>query len=162
MNSISARNKGLMTGALMVALSMFFYYGLKKPFESNFQYFIYTVYSAGIIWALLDLKKTAAADATFKSYFAEGFKMFVAATLIMVVFVFIFYYLNPQIRDAKFAENTKLLLQEGNHTPDEIAKNTEQMKRVFIPMMLGITTFMYLFLGALITAVTAGFISQKK
>lgn len=162
MNNLSERNKGIFTGLLMVALALFFYYGLKQSFESNFQYIIYCVYTAGIIWALVDFKKRAAADTKFKEYFAAGFKMFVITTLIMVLFVFIFFYINPEIRDSKFAENTKLLLEEGNHTPDEIQRNTEQMKKMFLPMMAAITTFTYLFLGSLITVVAAGFISQKK
>ena len=162
MHNISARNKGLITGTVMVAMALFFFYVLKQPFESNVQYIIYGIYSAGIIWAVLDFKKTATGTEKFKDYFAAGFKMFVIVTLIMVLFVFIFFYFNPQIRDAKFTENTKLLLQEGNHTPAEIEKNSAQMKSIFLPMMLGITTFAYLFLGALITSLTAAFVSQKK
>lgn len=158
----SARNKGLITGCVMVAVTLFFFYVLKQPFESNFQYIIYGIYTAGIIWAVLDFKKNAAAGEKFKDYFSAGFKMFVIVTLMMVLFVFIFFYFNPEIRDAKFAENTKLLLQEGNHTPAEIEKNTAQMKSVFFPLMLGITTFAYLFLGALITAITSAFLSAKK
>ena len=162
MKNITARTKGLITGILMIALALFFFYGLKQPFESNYQYIIYTVYSAGIIWCLSDFKKTAPADIKFKDYFSAGFKMFVIVTLLMALFVLVFFYLNPGIRDVKFAENSKLLLAEGNHTPAEIEKNANEMKRIFIPMMMGITTFAYLFLGALITAITAAFLSQKK
>lgn len=162
MKNISARNKGLITGMLMILLSLFFFYVLKKPFESNYQYIIYTLYSTGIIWCLVDFKKAASGDLKFKDFFSAGFKMFVIVTLLMAIFVLVFFYANPQIRDAKFAENSKLLLAEGNHTPAEIESNANQMKRIFIPMMMGITTFAYLFLGALITAITAAFLSQKR
>jgi hypothetical protein len=162
MNSISPRNKGLITGTLMVLLALFFFYVLKKPFESNYQYIIYAVYTTGIIWCLFDFKKSAAADTKFKEYFSTGFKMFVMVTLIMVLFTFLFFYLNPQVRDARFAENSKLLLEQGNHTPAEIEANANEMKRIFLPMMIGITTFMYLFLGALITAIAGAFLSQKR
>jgi len=162
MNNISPRNKGFITGLLMVALSLFFFYVLKQPLESNYQYMIYLVYIAGIIWCLVDFKKQAGDTPSFKTFFSTGFKMFVIVTLLMVLFVFIFFYLNPEVRDDKFAENNRLLLLEGNHTPAEIEKNSEAMKRIFLPMMLGITTFIYLFLGSLITAITSGFLSQKK
>ena len=162
MKNISARNKGLVTGMLMILLALFFFYVLKKPFESNYQYRIYTLYSAGIIWCLVDFKKNASGDLKFKGFFSAGFKMFIIVTLLMALFVLVFFYANPQIRDAKFAENSKLLLAEGNHTPAEIESNANQMKRIFIPMMMGITTFAYLFLGALITAITAAFLSQKR
>ena len=162
MKTISARNKGFITGTVMILLSLFFFYVLKKPVDSSLQYIVYTIYSAGIVWCLFDYKKTAAADTKFKEYFSTGFKMFVIVTLMMALFIFIFFYFNPEIRDAKFAENNKLLLAEGNHTPAEIETNTSAMKRIFIPMMMGITTFVYLFLGALITAITTAFLSQKR
>ena len=162
MKNTTPRTKGLVTVIIMIALALFFFYGLKKPFDSNYQFIIYTVYTAGIIWCLWDFKKTAPENSKFKDFFSAGFKMFVIVTLIMVFFVLIFFYLNPNITDARLAENNKLLLAEGNHTPAEIEKNANEMKRIFIPMMLGITTFMYLFLGALVTAIAAAFLSSKK
>ena len=162
MSIISGRNKGLITGTVMVLLALFFFFGLKQPFESSYQYILYALYSAGIIWCLLDFKKKSAATPTFKEFFSAGFKMFVVVTLIMVVFVFIFFYFHPEIRDAKFAANNQLLLQEGNHTPAEIERNSNMMKSIFLPMMLGITTFAYLFLGSLITVITSAFLTQKK
>lgn len=162
MKTLTARNKGIITGTVMVLLSLFFYYVLRQPLESYYQYAVYTVYIAGIIWTLISFHKSGSNALKFKDYFQEGFKCFAIVTFFMVVFVFIFFKLNPGIRDTKFAENNRLLLQEGNHTAAEIEANTKQMKRIFIPMMLGITTFVYLFLGLLITVVTAGFLSQKK
>lgn len=162
MKNITPRTKGLVTVIIMIALALFFFYGLKKPFDSNYQFIIYTVYAAGIIWCLWDFKKNVPENSKFKDFFSAGFKMFVIVTLIMVFFVLIFFYLNPHITDARLAENNKLLLAEGNHTPAEIEKNANEMKRIFIPMMLGITTFMYLFLGALVTAIAAAFLSSKK
>lgn len=162
MKNVSPRTKGLITAVIMIALALFFFYGIKKPFDSSYQFIIYTVYAAGIIWCLLDFKRSAPEHSKFKDFFSAGFKMFVIVTLIMVFFVLIFFYLNPQITDTRLAENNKLLLAEGNHTPAEIEKNANEMKRIFIPMMLGITTFMYLFLGALVTAITAAFLSSKK
>lgn len=162
MKNISARNKGLITAAVMIALSLFFYYGLKKPLESYYQYAVYAIYTIGIVWSLISFYKSNSSPVKFKDYFQEGFKTFAIVTLLMVVFVYIFFSANPEIRDAKFAENNRLLLQEGNHTPAEIEANSKQMKRIFIPMMLGITTFVYLFLGVLVTVVTGGFLSQNK
>jgi hypothetical protein len=79
----------------------------------------------------------------------------------MVIFTYIFYKFNTQYRDNGIAENNKLLLQEGNHTPAEIENNALQLKKIFMPMMLGINTFKYLILGVLVTVVGAGFLSKK-
>lgn len=162
MKKLPARSKGLLTVTVMILLSLFFFYVLKQPVKSDLQYIIYSVFTIGIIWTLLDYKKRAAKPPRFKDFFSEGFKMFAIVALLMVAYVFVFYRFNTGIIDAQFAENDRLLLQQGDHTPAEIAENTKQMKRIFMPMMLGITTFMYLFLGSMITVVAAVFLSQKK
>ncbi len=161
MEKITATYKGLITGALMIAVMLVCFYGLKLPFNGKEQYLVYTLYTAGIVWGLLDYKKTAGGAIKFKGYFSTAFKTFVIVTLMMVIFTYIFYTLNTQYRDNGITENNKLLLQEGNHTPAEIENNARQLKKIFMPMMLGINTFKYLILGVLVTVVGAGFLSSK-
>lgn len=162
MMKLTARNKGLLTGALMILLELFFFYVLKQPAVSNLQYITYSVFSVGVLWTLWDYKKRAAELPRFKDLFSEGFKMFAIVALLMVVYLFVFYKFNTAIIDAQFAENDRLLLQQGDHTPAEIAANTKQMKRIFMPMIVGINMFKYLILGSIITVVAAVFLSQKK
>ena len=80
----------------------------------------------------------------------------------MVLYTFIFFKFNTAYRDAGIAENNAMLLKEGNHTPAEIESNANQLKQIFMPVMVGITTFKYLILGALVTAIASGFLSRKK
>lgn len=162
LQKLNATRKGLLTGLLMIGLVLFFYYALKYPFNGTEQYVIYSVYAAGIIWSLYTFMQARTENKTFKEYFSAGFKTFIVATLLMVVFTFIFFSFDTTYRDSGIAENNKLLLLEGNHTPAEIEGNAQQLRKIFIPMMLGITMFKYLVLGALITALGAGFLSQRK
>ena len=162
LQKINATRKGLLTGLLMAGLVLFFYYGLKYPLNGKEQYVIYSIYLAGIIWSLFAFMQAKGENKTFKEYFSTGFKTFIVATLLMVVFTFIFFSFDTSYRESGIAENNKLLLQEGNHTPAEIESNAQQLRKIFMPMMLGITTFKYLVLGALVTAVGAGFLSQRK
>jgi hypothetical protein len=163
MNTLfSARNIGLLTAAIMMAVTLVCFYVLKMPFNSKFQYVVYAIYTAGIVWVMYNYKKKAAATATFKMYFSEGFRIFMVVTFIMVVFSFIFFTANPQIRDTMIAENNALLLQQGDHTPPEIAENAIKMKRIFMPMTLGATTFKFLILGVMVTAVSAIMFIKKE
>lgn len=162
LQKLNATRKGLLTGLLMAGLLLFFYYGLKYPLNGKEQYVIYSIYLAGIIWSLFAFMQAKGENKTFKEYFSTGFKTFIVATLLMVVFTFIFFSFDTSYRESGIAENNKLLLQEGNHTPAEIESNAQQLRKIFMPMMLGITTFKYLVLGALVTAVGAGFLSQRK
>lgn len=162
LQKLNATNKGLVTGIVMAALQLIFFYGLKFPFNGKEQYVIYTVYMAGIIWSLYSFGQSGGENKTFKEYFSAGFKTFIVVTLVMVVFTFIFFSFDTSYRESGIAENNKLLLAEGNHTPAEIESNAAQLRKIFMPMMVGITTFKFLILGALLTAVGAGFLSQKK
>lgn len=162
LKDLNATKKGLITGLVMVALSLFFFYVLKLPVNQQEQYVIFSVYIAGIAWSLFSYKQTSAADKNFKSYFSTGFKTFIVVTLLMVLYTFIFFKFNTAYRDAGITENNALLLKEGNHTPAEIESNASQLKQIFMPVMVGIATFKYLILGALVTAVASGFLSRKK
>lgn len=162
LQKINATKKGLLTGFVMIGMSLFFFYGLKWPLNGQEQYIIYTVYLAGILWSLVSFMQAKTETKTFKEYFSSGFKTFVVVTLLMVVFTFIFFSFDNSYRESGIAENNKLLLAEGNHTPAEIESNAAQLRKIFMPMMLGITLFKYLILGALVTAVGAGFLSQRK
>lgn len=146
----------------MIILSLFFFYGLKQPPDSKYQYVIYSVYTLGIIWSIASFNKPAGNESKFKEYFSAGFKTFIVVTLLMVVYTGIFYKINPSILEAKIELNNKLALQEGDHTAPEIESNANQMRSIFIPMMLAITTFIYLFLGALVSAVVSAVIMQMK
>jgi len=162
LKNLTPTKKGLVTGLLMVALSLFFYYALKMPVNQKEQYMLLSVYVAGIIWSLYAFKQASTEDNSFKTYFSTGFKTFIVVTLLMVVYTFIFFTFNTAYREAGIAENNAMLLQQGNHTPAEIESNANQLRQIFMPVMIGITTFKYLILGALVTAIASGFFSRKQ
>lgn len=162
LQQINPTRKGLVTGLLMIALSLLLFYVVKMPLNQKDQYILFSVYIAGIIWSLYAYKQAATDDTTFKNYFSTGFKTFIVATLLMVLYTFIFFTFNTAYREAGIAENNTLLLKEGNHTPAEIESNARQLRQIFMPVMIGITTFKYLILGALVTAVSAGFFSRRQ
>jgi len=162
LKDLNPTKKGLVTGLLMVVLSLFFFYVLKLPVNQKEQYVIFSAYIAGIVWSLYSYKRSSAEDKNFKSYFSTGFKTFIVVTLLMVLYTFIFFKFNTAYRESGIAENNAMLIQEGNHTPAEIESNANQLRQIFMPVMVGITTFKYLILGALVTAIASGFLSRKE
>jgi hypothetical protein len=160
MDKITAGRKGMITAVIMIALSLFFFYGLKQTIDSSYQDIIYIIYALGIFWSLLAFCKKAAAETKFNEYFSEGFKTFIVITFLMVIYTLILYLCNPQIKEAKMAINNQLLIQEGDHTPAEIAANAEKLKSIFIPMTLAVYTFVYLVIGALITSLVSAVVIQ--
>ncbi len=115
MQKLFSLKKGLLTALTMIGLSLFFFYGLKEPVESKYQYAIYTAYTLGIVWSIVAFNKIASPTTTFKEYFSAGFKTFIIVTLLMVIYTTIFYKLNPQILELKININNELALKHYNH-----------------------------------------------
>ncbi|MBP6431021.1 MAG: DUF4199 domain-containing protein [Ferruginibacter sp.] len=158
---ISAAYKGIITGVLMIATALVAYLILKLPVNQKEQYALYGIFTLGIVWSLVSEKNNANV-VSFKDFFGVGFRTFMMATLLMVIFTFIYFKFDTSYRDLGIEENKVLLLKEGNHTADEIDKNAVQLKKIFLPMMVGGAVFKYLILGALVSLVGAGFLSQQK
>lgn len=161
MNTLTATKKGIISGIVLMAVSLVMFYGLKLPENGKSQYVVLGLFIAAVLWSLFSFKKTAPVNATFKSYFAEGFKTFIVITFFMVIFTFVFYKFNPQILENAITENNALILKEGNRTEAEINANADKLRNIFMPMMLSITTVKFLILGALISVVGGGFLSQN-
>ena len=162
MKQLKAQYIGFIAGILMIAASLLSYYVLKLPIESNFQLLIYLIFTACILWNLYNHFTSNAVNKSFKDYFSIGFKTFVIIAFLMAVFTYIFFSYNTAFRDDKIAENSRLLLLEGNHLPKEIEANTQQLKKLFMPIMISSAMFRYLIIGAIVTAITGGFLSTRK
>ena len=146
----------------MVAASLILFYVFHFPENGKNQYFIYGINAAGILTALIFFNKNSREEKAFKNYFSEGFKVFVVVTLVMAVFTFIFYKLNPQILENALVEINTYNSKDVDKTPAEVTANAEKLRGIFIPMMVATNIVKNLVLGALITIVAAGFLSQKK
>jgi Protein of unknown function (DUF4199) len=160
MKKISSRNIGIITGAIMLAASLIMFYVLKMPEAGTSKYVTYCLYIAGIIIGLISYKQTSTTEKTFKAFFSEGFKVFVVAVLIMAIFTFVYYKLNPQIIENYVVEVNKANSLDPNKTANEVIVNGNKLKNIFIPFTIAMNTLLYLALGALVAAIGAGFLSQ--
>jgi phosphatidylserine synthase len=161
MKHISAKYIGLITGGLMVLVSLLMFYQFHLPDTGTVKYVCYSIYTIGIIVALFNFK-TNNDDKEFKDYFSEGFKTFVVVCLIMALFTWIFYKMNPQIFDNIINDINKINAQDPNKTPQEVIENGEKIRSIRIPMTVAINTILYMIMGAFVTLVGAGLLSQKR
>jgi glucan phosphoethanolaminetransferase (alkaline phosphatase superfamily) len=161
MRKISSRNIGLITAALMVASSLVMFYVFKQPETGNTKYMAYSIYALGVILSLFLYSKSVGTDKEFGSYFSEGFKTFVIVVLVMAIFTFVFYKINPQILANTLLQINKVNSLDPNKTAAEVLENSNKVKSIFMPMNIAINTVIYLILGAIISVIGAGFLSQK-
>lgn len=155
--------KGLITGLLMVTLSLFFFYKMHfEPTGPN-QMWVIILFIAGIIWSLLDFHHSPLANAAkFKDYFSQGFKTFIIVTLLMVLYTGIFYKFNPAILEAVIVKNEAMILEMGDKTPAEISENSAKLRSIFMPMTISLTTVTYLIFGAITTLVGSLFLKNAR
>jgi hypothetical protein len=158
---MSATYKGLLVGAVMIILSLVFFYGFKLPANGFNQFAVLAVFVIGLLWSLISLKIRSVDPLKFKDYFSEGFKTFIVVTLLMVVYTIVFYKLNPQILEAVIKENNELVMKDKNYMASEVEANANKLRSIFMPMMLAITTIKFLLLGAVISAIGAVFLNQQ-
>lgn len=162
MRNISAKNIGLITAAVMVIISLVLFYQFNFSDSGTVKIICYSVFAVGIVATLLSFKFNSKAEKTFKEYFSEGFKMFVVVVLIMAVFTYVFYKLNPQIFEVALAEINTYNIKDTNKTALDVEENSKQLRRAFMPMTIATNVIIYLIIGSLVTVATAGFLSQKK
>ena len=161
MKQTTPAQKGLLTGMLMIIAELFSLYILKNPIDSYFQYIIYSIFCFGVVFSMVAYYRTENDKRNFAIFFSVGFKTFVVVSLLMAAFAFVYFSYNTAFRDNQIAENSRLLILQGNHLPQEIKEQETLQKKMFLTMMISINIFRYLILGALITAVAAGFLSKK-
>ncbi len=160
-NNLSATKKGLITAIAMILVALAFVLN-GMPFSGSHQYAVYGIYSAGITWTLILFAKSNPGNRSFKSFFGEGFRCFVVATLLMVVYTYIILKTHTSYRDIAAAEYQKQLQLSGNKTPDEVVTAVAQMKSKFAIYITGGAVFVYLIIGALVTAIGSAFLTRNK
>ncbi|MGB4843132.1 MAG: DUF4199 domain-containing protein [Ferruginibacter sp.] len=161
LQKLSATNKGLLTAAVMIGLSLLFFY-TGQPFDSPLQYLIYAIYAAGIVWAIYDYSKSAENTNKFAGFFLHGFKCFIVVTLLMVVFTFVINKLHPEFKDEMAKAYSEDLIKKGNSTPAEMQANIDKMKQYYLTMLISGAVFGYLLIGGAIAAVTSLFFMKRK
>jgi hypothetical protein len=161
MSQFNVLKKGLIASFLIIASSVFTFYVLNWSEKGNIQYINIGLFLLGIFWTVFDASRKET-GASIKTMFNEGFKYFMLVTLLLTVFTFIFYRLNPQILENVLVENNKLIESAQNKTPAEIEENTKKIRSIFMPMMLMFTVIRYLLLGSISSLVTAYFIQLRK
>ena len=97
----------------------------------------------------------------FGEYFSQGFKCFIVVTLLMVIFTAVFLLLQPLLKDEMAVVYKADLVKNGNYTMPEIEDRIKMAKKSFVPSLIMGAVFGYLVIGALVTVIAAGFLSQK-
>jgi len=161
MNKFTPLIKGIITGVVMVIVSLSLYYS-KLPVESKLHYAIYILYAIGIMWTLISYSCSASFTGKFSDLFGQGFKCFIVVTLIMVAFTAIFSMLHPEFGEDSARYYKEDLIKEGNKTPLEIDEIIAKVKKQYTTGLVSLTIFGYLITGTIITAAGSALLMRRK
>jgi len=161
MNKLTSLIKGIITGVVMVIVSLAFYYS-KLTVESKLHYAVYILYAIGIVWTLISYSRSAPFTGKFADLFGQGFRCFIVVTLIMVAFTAIFSMQHPEFAEEVANYYKEDLIKEGNKTPSEIEKLVADAKKQYTTGLVSLAIFGYLITGTIITAAGSALLMRRK
>ena len=154
--------KGIITAFVMIAVSLATYYAL--PEKSPLHYLVFAVYAIGIIWTLTAYKNSPAFSGKFGDNFNTGFKCFIVATLMMVLFTFTFNKIHPEFaqESARMYKEQQMAIPNNSKTPDEIDAEAIRFKNGYVMAVVYGSIFGYLIIGAAVTALGSIILISRK
>ncbi len=151
----TSTTKGIVISLVLIVIALVSYF-LNMNTNSWLQYVSYLVFIVGIIWSVNMYGKQIDHNSTFGNYFAHGFKIAALVTAIMIVYIVIFVYLFPDVREkAMDAARTKMQ-SKGQMSQEQIDQALGFTKKFFMVFIIAGTLLGYLIFGALASLIGAG------
>ncbi len=151
---------GIITAVAMIIAAVFIFYS-RQPASSLIQYAVYVLYGLGIIWALVQHRRSENYTGTFGDLFNQGFRCFIIVTLLMVLFTFVFTKLHPEFAEAS-AKYMREDLTAQKKLPTEIDEMVAQYKNNYTTLIVFGAIFGYLIIGVVVTAAASFILSRRK
>ena len=161
MKKISPKQKGFITGALILLLSAITYY-FKRSFDNSIILVAYFVYAAGIVWTLIAYHNDKEQGKTFKSYFQQGFSCFIIVTLMMVCATWLFIKFNPSLQNDMVEFQRQQLKLSNNYSAPDIEEQLTKYRKIILPGYTIGAILSYLGIGTLITCLLSVFLNSIK
>ena len=152
--------KGTITALVMIGITFALHFSNQSP-NSPLQYTPYAVYAVGIVWTLISYRQSPAFTGKFGDLFQQGFRCFIVVTLIMVAFIAIFLKAQPKFKEEAGIAYREHLIKKGDRGPAEIDKEVAKYKDQFVTGFISASIFGYLVVGAIVTAGSAGFLTEE-
>lgn len=152
--------KGIITGILMIAISISVYLYFDPNTESFLPLLTYVIYIGGIVWTLIDYSKQEVLK-SFKTYFTQGFLCFITVTFLMVLYNIILIKMSPGIIEENAQKTRDELIKIGNKTESEIETIVLQSKEYYTTIMTSLTIFWNLLIGSVTTLIVSLVLLKK-
>ena len=147
--------KGIVISLILIVIALVSYF-LNMNTSSWLQYLSYGVFIVGIIWSVNNYGNQIDHNSTFGNYFAHGFKIAALVTAIMIIYIVIFVYLFPDVREKAMEAARTRMQSQGKMTQEQINQGLLVTKKFFMVFIIAGTLLGYLIFGALASLIGAG------
>jgi hypothetical protein len=151
----TSSTKGLVISLILIVLALVIYF-LDLNTTRGVEYISFAVLVIGIIWSVNNYGNQIDHNATFGNYFAHGFKIAALVTAIMIIYVVIFIYLFPDVKEKGMEAARKSIEAKGNLSQEQINQSMEFTKKFFMVFIIAGTLIGYLVFGAIGALIGAG------
>ena len=139
---------GLIIAAILVVYSILINY-MDLSQNQTMGWISYIILLGGLILFVNLYGKAKNNQVTFGNLFSYGFKATAIITLIMVLFIVIFFMAFPEFKDKIVEAAREGMEKQGKMTDDQIDQGMAMFEQNFILFSAGGALFMYLILGAI-------------
>ena len=139
---------GLIIAAILVIYSIILNF-LDLSQNKGLGWLSYIILVGGLAFFVNLYGKAKDHQVTFGNLFSYGFKATAITTLIMVVFIVIFFMVFPEFKEKIMDAAREGMEKNDKMTDDQIDQGMQMFERNFILFSTGGVLFMYLILGAI-------------
>lgn len=145
---ISHITAGLIIAAVLIIFSILIQF-MGQSQNQTVGWISYIILLGGLILFVNLYGKAKNHQVTFGNLFGYGFKATAIITLIMVLFIVIFFMSFPEFKEKILETSREGMEQQGKLSDDQIDQSMEMFEKNFILFSAGGALFMYLVLGAI-------------
>lgn len=139
---------GLIIAAVIVIYSILLnFLGLSQ--NQSLGWLAYLLLIGGLIFFVNQYGKANDYTLSFGQLFSYGFKATAIITLIMILFIVLFFAMFPEFKDKIMEAAREGMEKQGKMSDDQMDKAVQMFDRNFILFTGGGALFMYLLLGAI-------------
>lgn len=151
----TSTTKGIVISLILIVIALISYF-LNLDTSGPLQWIGYLVFIAGIVWSVNLYGKQMNHVSTFGNYFAHGFKTAAVVTVIMLLYVIVFIYLFPDMKEKGIEAARKKMEAKGELSQDQISQGLEFTRKHFMLIAIAASLFFYLVVGAIAALIGAG------
>lgn len=155
----STSSKGITIALILIVYSLAIYF--LDIQNTSINLISYAIFFVGVIISITTYGKQIEHNSGFGGYFAHGFKVAALVTAIMIIFMVVFLFAFPEIKEKALDAQREAMNKVGTMSDEQLKQATQMYSKFFMPFAIGGTLLGYIVLGA-IAALIGAAVTKKQ